>query len=99
MSCVLLATTALATVASAQEASPFNTNDCPKRAVARWCGPKAMQQGWTLKYESASSADLMDVYWRIEIWTRNREAMLCQLHGGRGGIRSNGCEGLREVLQ
>jgi hypothetical protein len=86
----------VAATAMAQEASPFNTDDCPERTGYRWCASKAAAAGWRLKYESKSPANLADASWNIEVWVRGHEAMLCESHNSRGGIPVNSCQGLRE---
>jgi hypothetical protein len=74
------------------------SSPCPERkTIGNWCPPQLSKEGWTLKYESASPPDLMDAYWRYEVWIRERSAVLCELSGGRGGIKTNFCKELSEV--
>lgn len=82
---------------SAQAASALNSDDCPERTSNLWCAPQLVKEGWTLKYRSQSSPQLMDVYWTHEIWIRERTALLCSHVGGRAGIRVNTCYTLDEV--
>ena len=73
---------------------------CPERkTIDNWCPAQLVKDGWKLKYETESPRDLADSYWRYQVWTRERLAVVCALVGGRGGIRINGCEELKEVDQ
>jgi hypothetical protein len=88
----------VALTASAQAAPAFNIENCPERTSAdNWCPSLLAKEGWTLKYQSKSSPQLMDVYWTHEIWIRERAALVCSHVGGRGGIRINECRALDEV--
>jgi hypothetical protein len=92
-----LAAAMLPLPAQAQLTTGFYSENCPERTSARWCPSQLSQAGWTLKYNSSSPADLMDAYWRYEIWIRERAAVVCVLIGGRGGERVNTCQALSEV--
>jgi hypothetical protein len=92
-------TVAMTAAAMAQEVSPFNTDDCPEQPGYRWCASKASAAGWRLKYQSESPANLMDASWRIEVWVRGHEAMLCDYHAGRGRAPSSFCRELEEVAE
>jgi len=96
---ISLATAALSAAAVAQAPSPFNTGDCPAQTAWRWCASKAQAEGWTLRYQSVSPANLMDLTWRTEIWVRARQAMLCEYRAGRAGVGLNTCQALEEVGQ
>jgi hypothetical protein len=62
-----------------------------------WCPDQISKEGWTLKYKTESPQDLMDAYWRYEVWTREKMAIVCVQSGGRGGMRINSCKELSEV--
>jgi len=94
-----LVSLALAFPAGTQAAPAFNTEDCPERTGNRWCPSVLVKEGWTLKYRSQSSPELMDAYWTYEVWIRERTAMVCSHVGGRGGTRINWCQPLDEVNQ
>jgi hypothetical protein len=85
--------------AHAQDLSAFYPDSCPESTDTRWCPPLLSKEGWKLRYEAESPRDLMDVYWRYEIWLRERAAVACIFQGGRGGIRVNDCTTLKEVEQ
>jgi len=85
--------------AQAQDLSAFYPNSCPERTATRWCPPLLSKDGWKLRYEAESPRDLMDVYWRYEIWLRERAAVACIFQGGRGGVRVNDCKTMNEVEQ
>jgi hypothetical protein len=70
---------------------------CVETSDARWCAPKLRAGGWLLKYKTESPKDLADVFWRIEVWVKGSDALVCELKGGRGGLRSNGCYSLTDV--
>ncbi len=55
--------------------------------------------GWKLTYRTESPKDLEGVFWRIEVWVKGADALVCELKGGKGGLRSNGCYSLSEVSQ
>ena len=97
LTAILAATVGLAGGAHAQ-LSPSFLSACTEKA-ASWCPQRISREGWTLKYEAESPKDLMDAYWRYEVWTREKLAVVCVLAGGRGGIRMNGCKELSEVHQ
>lgn len=71
--------------------------ECVPKAAQRWCAPKLTQGGWKLKYQTRSPEDQTDVFWLIEVWVKGGDALVCELKGGRGGARSNGCYSLTEV--
>jgi hypothetical protein len=78
--------------------SPSFHSACPEsKTVANWCPAQLSQEGWKLKYETESPRDLMDSFWRYEVWIRERTAIVCALVGGRDGLRINGCNELSEV--
>jgi hypothetical protein len=83
--------------AHAQESPTFSSDNCPEKSAARWCPPVLSKEGWKLRYEAESPRDLMDIYWRYEIWIREPVAVVCIFEGGRAGIRVNGCRTLNEV--
>jgi hypothetical protein len=89
---------ALAFAAGAQAAPAFNTDDCrsARRPIAG-APSELLKEGWTLKYRSQSSPQLMDVYWIHEIWIRKRTALTCSHVGGRTAIRVNERQTLDEV--
>jgi len=96
-SAMLAGTFGLAGGAYAQ-LSPAFRSACPEaQTLASWCPAQLSQQGWTLKYKSESPQDLMDAYWRYEVWTREGSAALCEFNGGRGGPKANRCIELSEV--
>lgn len=70
---------------------------CVEKTEARWCAPKLRAGSWAVKYRTESPKDLADVFWRIEVWVKGSDALVCELKGGRGGLRSNGCYSLTEV--
>ena len=72
---------------------------CAEKTEARWCAPKLRNGGWKLKYRTESPKDLEGVFWRIEVWVKGADALVCELKGGKGGLRSNGCYSLSEVSQ
>jgi hypothetical protein len=92
-------TFAMTAAAMAQGMSPFNTDDCPEQPGYRWCAPKASEAGWRLKYLSENPANIADAWWRIEVWVRGHEAMLCEYRRNRGTIRDNFCEPLQEAAE
>jgi hypothetical protein len=94
---LLLTLVVAGTVLAAPDLSSFNREGCPERTVLNWCASKLRAAGWSLRYESRSPQDLADASWHHEIWTRERDAVLCMFAGGRGGIRINTCNVLREV--
>jgi hypothetical protein len=73
--------------------------ECVPKAVQRSCVPKLKQGGWTLKYQTVSPADLVDVGWLVEVWVKGSDALVCELKTGRGVPRSNGCYSLSEVAK
>jgi hypothetical protein len=85
--------------AYAQDTSAFHPDSCPEETATRWCPPLLSKEGWKLRYESESPRDLMDLYWKYQIWMREQAAVACILVGGRGGIRVNNCQTLNEVEQ
>jgi hypothetical protein len=85
--------------AYAQDLSAFYPDSCPESTATRWCPPLLSKEGWKLRYEAESPRDLMDVYWKYEIWMREQAAVVCIFKGGRGGIRVNDCQTLNEVEQ
>lgn len=72
---------------------------CAEKTDARWCAPKLRAGGWALKYRTESPKDLENVFWRIEVWVKGPDALVCELKGGKGGLRSNGCYSLTEVAK
>jgi hypothetical protein len=86
--------------AQAQLSQSFHSA-CPgKPASASWCPDQISKEGWTLKYKTESSQDLMDVYYRYEVWIREKLAVVCvELRSGRGGGRANACQELSEAHQ
>ncbi|MBL8566316.1 MAG: hypothetical protein JNM89_11425 [Hyphomicrobiaceae bacterium] len=70
---------------------------CPEKTEARWCAPTLRDGGWILKYRTESPKDLEGVFWVIEVWIKGRDALVCEMKGGRSGMRSNGCYSLTEV--
>jgi hypothetical protein len=91
---------AVAASASGQASLDFDPASCPDRTSAdRWCSSQLTKEGWTLKYKAESSPDLMDVYWKHEVWTQGRMALVCSHVGGRAGVRINGCHTLDEVTR
>lgn len=95
----VLAGTVLAGSAAnaASSKADWSYEDCPEKTQTRWCAPMMKSGGWQLKYRSTNPADLTDVYWQIEVWVKGADALVCELKGGRGGIRSNGCYSAVEV--
>lgn len=71
--------------------------NCAEKSQARWCAPRLKASGWTLKYRSTNPNDLTDVFWVIEVWVKGSDALVCELKGGRSGLRSNGCYSAVEV--
>jgi hypothetical protein len=98
---ISLATAALSAAALAQTQlpAPFNTGDCPTQTAWRWCASKAKAEGWVLRYQSVSPANLMDLAWRTEIWVRAHQAVLCEYRAGRAGVGLDTCQALDEVGQ
>jgi hypothetical protein len=97
LNAILASTFGLVGGAQAQ-ISPSFYSACPERTtIARWCPSQLSKEGWKLKYQSESPRDLMDSYWRYEVWIREQVAAVCALIGGRGGIRVNDCTELNEV--
>jgi hypothetical protein len=85
--------------AHAQLSQSFHSA-CPgKRASASWCPDQISKEGWTLKYKTESPQDLMDVYYRYEVWIREKLAVVCVQRGVRGVDRVNSCTELSEVHQ
>ena len=70
---------------------------CAEKTEARWCAPTLRAGGWTLKYRTESPEALAGVFWVIEVWIKGRDALVCEMKGGRSGMRSNGCYSLTEV--
>jgi hypothetical protein len=85
--------------AHAQESSAFSSENCPESTAAGWCPPLLSKEGWKLRYKTENPPNLMDVYWRYEIWMREQAAVVCIFEGGRAGIHVNGCRTLNEVEQ
>jgi hypothetical protein len=83
----------------AQESSAFHTGSCPESTGTNWCAPLLSNEGWRLRYKSESPSDLMDLFWRYEIWVKEKAAVACIFEGGRGGTRINRCQTLSEVDQ
>lgn len=73
------------------------SEDCAEKQQQRWCAPLLRQGGWRLKYQTRSPEDQTDVFWLIEVWIKGGDALVCELKGGKGGLRSNGCYSLTEV--
>jgi hypothetical protein len=98
---ISLTTAALSAAAFAQTQVPsaFNTGDCPAHTAWRWCASKAKAEGWTLRYQSVSPANLMDLSWRTEVWVNAHQAILCEYRAGRAGVGVNTCQTLEEVAQ
>jgi hypothetical protein len=94
-------TAAMSAAAFAQTPVPpaFNTGDCPTQTAWHWCASKAQAAGWTLRYQSVSPANLMDLAWRTEVWVHAHQAMLCEYRAGRAGTGVNTCQALEEVGQ
>jgi hypothetical protein len=97
LTAILAGTFGLIGSAHAQPSQSFRSACPDKPTLARWCPDQVSKEGWSLKYKTESSQDLMDVYWRYEVWTRERLAVVCALVGGRGGVRVNSCQELSEV--
>jgi len=98
---ISLATAALSAAALAQTQLPpaFDTVDCPTKSAWRWCASKAKAEGWTLRYQNVSPANLMDMTWRTEVWVRAHQGILCEYRAGRAGVGVNTCQALDEVAQ
>lgn len=97
LTAILAGTFGLVGGAHAQLSQSFRAA-CPAApASASWCPDQLSKEGWTLKYRTESSQDVMDAYWRYEVWTREKLAVVCALVSNRGGDRVNGCKELREV--
>jgi hypothetical protein len=97
LTAMLAGTFGLVGGAHAQLSQSFHAA-CPKApTIASWCPDQLSKEGWTLKYKTESSPEMMDVYWRYEVWTREKLAVVCALVGGRGGNRVNDCKELSEV--
>ncbi len=82
---------------AASSKADWSNEDCAEKTQARWCAPMMRQGGWQLKYRSTNPEDLTDVFWNIEVWVKGGDALVCELKGGKGGIRSNGCYSAVEV--
>ncbi len=89
----------LASAAALADSSKSDWHDeaCAAKTQARWCAPTLRTGGWLLKYRTESPKDLGDTFWLIEVWIKGSDALVCELKGGRGGLRSNGCYSLTEV--
>ena len=88
----------VSTVSSAHAVLPNSfLSACAEKSTIGWCPKGASREGWTLKYQAESPKDLADAYWRYEVWTREKLAVVCVLSGGRGGVRMNACQELSEV--
>ena len=97
LTAILAGTFGLVGGAHAQLSQSFRAA-CPKAStVASWCPDQLSKEGWTLKYMTESPLEMMDLYWRYEVWTREKLAVVCALVGGRGGLRVNDCKELSEV--
>lgn len=94
---LIAATLAAQAALAASSKSDWSYEDCPERAQARWCAPMMKSGGWQLKYRSTQPEDMPEVYWLIEVWVKGPDALVCELKGGRGGVRSNGCYSAVEV--
>ena len=99
ISCALAGMFALATQAALAASSKDDWHDenCAEKTQARWCAPTLRNGGWKLKYRSTNPEDLTDVFWNIEVWVKGADALVCELKGGKSGLRSNGCYSAVEV--
>ena len=96
---ILAGTFSLIGDAHAQLSQSFQSA-CPgSQSSARWCPGQISKEGWALKYKTESPQDLMDVYYRYEVWTREKLAVVCVQRSARGGGRVNSCTELNEVQQ
>lgn len=96
LACATFALMASAAHAASSKDDWFDDN-CSEKSQARWCAPTLRNGGWQLKYRSTNPADLTDVFWTIEVWVKGADALVCELKGGRSGLRSNGCYSAVEV--
>jgi hypothetical protein len=99
LSVLTMTIASISTVCAQPLPSPFNTQACAERVGLNWCAPAAKDQGWILKYKSKNPDNLSDLYWLIEVWTRDRDVMLCEFRGNQGGTLFDFCQALREVVQ
>lgn len=82
---------------AASSKADWSYEDCPEKTQARWCAPMMRSGGWQLKYRSTQPDDMPDVFWLIEVWVKGPDALVCELKGGKSGVRSNGCYSAVEV--
>lgn len=94
---VLLAGLMAGDAGAAASRDDWADETCAVKTQARWCAPRLEAGGWKLKYRSTNPADLVDVFWVFEVWIKGRDALVCELKGGRNGLRSNGCYSAIEV--
>lgn len=97
LSLILLALLAPGAAFAESSKDDWFSEDCTEKKQQRWCAPWLRQGGWQLKYQTKSPEDQTDVFWLIEVWIKGGDALVCELKGGKGGLRSNGCYSLSEV--
>jgi hypothetical protein len=97
LNAIMLSAFGVAGAAQAQLSPAFQRCPGEMTKAFNWCPAQLSQEGWRLKYETESPRDLMDSYWRYEVWIRERLAVVCAMVGGRSGIRINGCKELKEA--
>ena len=67
--------------------------------MERWCPSQLSKDGWKLRFKSESPKDLMDKFWKYEVWIRAQSAVVCALEVGYapGTPLVNECHELIEV--
>ena len=84
---------------------------CGWFGIQTWIGGMAIDQclialwgKWDHLFNDASVMNIgihtwiaFFAFWLIEVWIKGRDALVCEMKGGRGGMRSNGCYSLTEV--
>ena len=97
LTAILAGTFGLIGGAHAQLSQSFHSA-CPgKPTSANWCPDQISKEGWTLKYKTEIPQDLMDVHYRYEVWTREKQAVVCVQRSARSVDRVNSCTELSEV--